>query len=355
MRAHHHGEPASLPGMADTVHATVHSLPSGQLTSTYPPLPPLLDDAVAQLVQESPVVLHELVEQYGSPLNLVWPHLLGDNARKLTAVLRRHGVRHEVFYGAKVNKSQAFIHAAVQAGIGVDVSSLHEAADALKAGADPARLCATGPAKTRAFHELLIAQSALVSIDSRQELQDLEDCLRPGPPSRRATRRRCTSRPLSGTRPRHPARSGIGATPRRRRLPNRGPCPTASHWTRPTATGSRRRSSCRVRPGLLRALRTTPSARRSAPPAGTVCHRPAPGARSCRAASASMPGSAGRRCRCFERWVRSNRFLAYEVKETGCAPFRPRIRDVSTFRFGRLPPVATGRARPSRPICRLWS
>ena len=186
MRAHHHGEPASLPGMADTMHATVHSLPSGQLTTTYPPLRPLLDEAVAQLVQESPVVLHELVEQYGSPLNLVWPHLLGDNARKLTDVLRRHGVRHEVFYGAKVNKSQAFIHAAVQAGIGVDVSSLHEAADALQAGADPGRLCATGPAKTRAFHELLIAQGALVSIDSRQELQDLEDCLRPGPPSRPA-------------------------------------------------------------------------------------------------------------------------------------------------------------------------
>ena len=98
MRAHHHGEPASLPGMADTVHATVHSLPSGQLTTTYPPLRPLLDEAVAQLVQESPVVLHELVEQYGSPLNLVWPHLLGDNARKLTDVLRRHGVRHEFFY-----------------------------------------------------------------------------------------------------------------------------------------------------------------------------------------------------------------------------------------------------------------
>jgi diaminopimelate decarboxylase len=182
MRAHHHGEPASLPGMTDTVHA-VHSLPSGQLTTTYPPLTPLLDEAVAQLVQESPVVLHALVERYGSPLNLVWPHLLANNARKLTETLRRNGVRHEVFYGAKVNKSHAFIHAAVQAGVGVDVSSFHEATDALNAGADPARLCATGPAKTRVFHELLVAQGALISIDSRQELHDLEDCLNSRPPS----------------------------------------------------------------------------------------------------------------------------------------------------------------------------
>lgn len=193
MRAHHHCEPEGLPGWPAAQDAHAPQAASGKRAArvdearhhghrqgTYPPLPPLLDDAVAQLVHGSPALLTELVEQYGSPLNLVWPHLLRNNTRKLTEVLRSHGVNHAIFYGAKVNKSQAFLHAAVQEGIGVDVSSLYEAADALAAGAQPARLCATGPAKTAAFLQMLVAQGSLISIDSREELHDLEQCLHTG-------------------------------------------------------------------------------------------------------------------------------------------------------------------------------
>ena len=92
----------------------------------------------------------------------------------------------EIFYGAKVNKSPALVRAAVQAGIGVDVSSLYEAGDALRAGADPTRLCATGPAKTRAFHKLLLDNASLISIDSLQELQDLDHCLQSAGAGQRA-------------------------------------------------------------------------------------------------------------------------------------------------------------------------
>lgn len=173
--------------------------PGARTAAAYPPLPPLLTDAAAQLVHASPGVLHDLVARYGSPLHLLWPEQLGSNVHRLVQVLRAHGLRFEIFYGAKVNKSPAFVHAAVQAGIGVDVSSLYEAADALRAGADPARLCATGPAKTAEFHHMLVRHGALISIDSVQELHDLEHCLRTAAPTPRPARVLLRHRPQAST------------------------------------------------------------------------------------------------------------------------------------------------------------
>lgn len=139
-----------------------------------PPLPPILDPAIARLITEHPGKLHALVEMYGSPLHLVWPERVTDNAAAMRGTLERHGVRHRIFYGAKANKSQALVAGAVAAGCGVDVSSLPEFEDAVRAGAGPERICATGPAKTRAFLGVLIAAGALIAIDSLEELADIE-------------------------------------------------------------------------------------------------------------------------------------------------------------------------------------
>lgn len=141
-------------------------------------LSPILDQSVSRLVCTSPETLQNLVNRYGSPLNIVWPHILKQNVEAFRAVLHAHRVRYEIFYGAKVNKSQALVHAAVESGIGVDVSSIYEFRDALRAGADPARLCATGPAKTAAFHAELVTHDSLISIDSMEELSELEDVIR---------------------------------------------------------------------------------------------------------------------------------------------------------------------------------
>ncbi|AVR97150.1 Y4yA family PLP-dependent enzyme [Pseudoduganella armeniaca] len=138
------------------------------------PLVPLLDQAVAALLHAAPGQLAGLVGRHGSPLNVVWPHILRQNVDTLRAVLRAHDVRHEIFYGAKVNKSPALVHAAVRADAGVDVSSVYELRDALGAGADPARVVATGPAKTAVFHAELLACGALISVDSCEELAALE-------------------------------------------------------------------------------------------------------------------------------------------------------------------------------------
>ncbi|WP_293765676.1 Y4yA family PLP-dependent enzyme [uncultured Aquitalea sp.] len=150
-------------------------LPLRPLAGRAHSLPPLLDPVIAKFLHVKQHLLQVLTMEYGSPLNLVWPHCLAQNVKAMRAVLDRHEVRYEIFYGAKVNKSQALVRAAVEAGIGVDVSSIYEMNDALRAGLNRVRLCATGPAKTRAFHEELIARGALISVDSVEELADLAE------------------------------------------------------------------------------------------------------------------------------------------------------------------------------------
>ncbi|MFW0755166.1 Y4yA family PLP-dependent enzyme [Pseudomonas sp. H11T01] len=147
-----------------------------QHATAYAPerLKPLVDPVIEKLLYASPHTLVALVAEHGSPLNLTWPHALKANVVALQDVLNKQGVRHEIFYGAKANKSQALISAAISANIGVDVSSIHEFQDALRAGARPDRLCATGPAKTEAFHEALVRNGSLISIDSEEEFDHLE-------------------------------------------------------------------------------------------------------------------------------------------------------------------------------------
>ncbi|HVW51250.1 MAG TPA: Y4yA family PLP-dependent enzyme [Trinickia sp.] len=146
-------------------------------------LPPIAGPAIERLIR-SPQALIDMTRTYGSPLNVVLPQVLPENVERLRAVLRRHEVQYRLYYGAKVNKSPGLVRAAVAADIGVDVSSLGEMRDALRAGIDPARLCATGPAKTRVFHMALVANGALISVDSLEEFGDLEAVAREVDPAR---------------------------------------------------------------------------------------------------------------------------------------------------------------------------
>lgn len=137
-------------------------------------LKPLLDPVVARLIHNYPHTLLELTFQYGSPLNLVWPHAFEINAAALQSVLNQYNVHHAIFYGAKANKSQCLLGAASTSGIGVDVSSIHELDAALRAGTPAERLCATGPAKTTVFHRALVRTGCLICVDSLEEFGHLK-------------------------------------------------------------------------------------------------------------------------------------------------------------------------------------
>ncbi|QXI18515.1 Y4yA family PLP-dependent enzyme [Pseudomonas hamedanensis] len=144
-------------------------------------LTPLIDPVISAFINKFPDTLTALVEQHGSPLNVVWPHAFELNTQALLAVLKQHSVAHAIFYGAKANKSQCLLSAAATSAIGVDVSSLYELQAALRAGTPAAKICATGPAKTAAFHQALISAGALICVDSLEEFDHLKELLEAQP------------------------------------------------------------------------------------------------------------------------------------------------------------------------------
>lgn len=137
-------------------------------------LKPLIDPIIDTLINHFPSTLINLVKHHGSPLNLVWPHAFELNTQALRAVLEEYEVPHAIFYGAKANKSQSMLNAAAHSAIGVDVSSIHELEAALRAGTPAAKICATGPAKTVAFHQALVSAGSLVCVDSLEEFDHLK-------------------------------------------------------------------------------------------------------------------------------------------------------------------------------------
>ncbi|WP_260954365.1 Y4yA family PLP-dependent enzyme [Pseudomonas citri] len=141
-------------------------------------LTPLLDPVLTHFIENRAAQLLELLAQYGSPLNLVWPHAFKTNVTALQAVLNQYNVKHSIFYGAKANKSQCLLDAAAQLGIGIDVSSVHELDAARRAGMPGAHLCATGPAKTTAFHRALVEAGSLICVDSPEEFAHLNRLVR---------------------------------------------------------------------------------------------------------------------------------------------------------------------------------
>lgn len=172
-----------------------------------PRLRPRLDPVVATLLGQ-PDRLHHWLDTWGSPLNLVIPTLFEANVARLQTVLdRRLPGGSRLFYAHKANPSPAFVRAAVDAGIGVDVASPGELASALAAGADPSGLEGTGP-KGQRFLTALLDAGAIVNVDSLAELELLTHC---------ATTRRGRQVPvlarLSGAGSRAGAAPGTGGRP----------------------------------------------------------------------------------------------------------------------------------------------
>ncbi|EGD42994.1 Orn/DAP/Arg decarboxylase 2 [Nocardioidaceae bacterium Broad-1] len=114
----------------------------------------------------------EAIERFGSPLHVVFPQVMAENAASLKAVLRRHAVPHDVFYAHKVNASTALVAEAAAAGLGVDVASSAELDRALAAGFAPDWIEATGP-KSPAFIQRIASLGVTTNADDLWELDRL--------------------------------------------------------------------------------------------------------------------------------------------------------------------------------------
>jgi diaminopimelate decarboxylase len=136
-------------------------------------LPALWDPALRAFVDTQTALIRELAYGFDAPLHLVFPERFGRNVAAFERVLQRHRLAGRVYYAKKANKARCFVRVAAERGIGVDVASVGEFADALAAGVRGRDIGVSGPAKAADLLRLAVLHDALVAIDSADELARL--------------------------------------------------------------------------------------------------------------------------------------------------------------------------------------
>lgn len=138
-----------------------------------PRLPAALGPELLGALAE-PGLLTELVDGFGSPLNVLLPQRLSVNVAASRRAFAAHpGLRHRVFLAHKPNRSAAVIRQAAVDGVDLDVASEGELRSGLTSGFPGHRMEATGP-KNLAFLRLALQHGVLVNADSHAELRTLD-------------------------------------------------------------------------------------------------------------------------------------------------------------------------------------
>jgi diaminopimelate decarboxylase len=130
-----------------------------------PAIHPAVKDFLADQKQVS-----QLVMALGSPLNIMFPHLVGENLKAFADTMRKHHVLGRVFLAHKTTRSDSLVKQMAVETVSLDVASLNELKHALACGFDGSRLEATGP-KNRDFIALCLMHSVTLNIDSLSELK----------------------------------------------------------------------------------------------------------------------------------------------------------------------------------------
>jgi diaminopimelate decarboxylase len=133
-------------------------------------LAPKLHPAGQALLADSALV-GSLVDGFGSPLNVLFPHIAVENFEAFRSAYRNHHIRGRVFYAHKPNKSAAVLRAlSSHPEAYIDVASQNELRSALGNGFRGERIEATGP-KSDDYLALALQHGVLINADSLSELE----------------------------------------------------------------------------------------------------------------------------------------------------------------------------------------
>ena len=145
-------------------HQRLRSAVTGQ-----PPLTGRLEPWLADVLAD-PTACADLLERFGSPVNLIDPAPLARNAAELVRAGAERGVEVRVRFARKANKALALVDAALGAGHGVDVASQAELAQVLETGAPPERIILSAAVKPTGLLELAVRSGVTISLDTAGEL-----------------------------------------------------------------------------------------------------------------------------------------------------------------------------------------
>lgn len=138
-----------------------------------PPLSPRLEGWHLE-VGARPRQAAELLRRHGSPLHLHHVEPLLRNAADLRRAAEEAGVHLGVFFARKANKAVAYVEAARDGGLGIDVASERELRQCLDGGVRPRALISTAAVKTSSLLALCAWHGIVTVLDNDDELEKLE-------------------------------------------------------------------------------------------------------------------------------------------------------------------------------------
>ncbi|MDK2890806.1 MAG: diaminopimelate decarboxylase [Methanoculleus sp.] len=116
----------------------------------------------------------DLAGRFGTPLYVTDEERIRENFRRLSGALTAHYPGIRILYAAKANGNLAIFKTLASQGAGADVFSAGEVALALAAGMRPESLLFNGSSKTPADLALAVEKGIRVSVDSPDELRQLD-------------------------------------------------------------------------------------------------------------------------------------------------------------------------------------
>lgn len=144
------------------------ALVNPQRVHSLPPLTPRTFDWVEGLLADADAC-HDLLETFGSPVNVLNPAPMKANIDELVAAGEAMGVETKVFYARKANKALVFADMVRDTGHGVDVASENELRQVLERGMPGERIICSAAIKPDVMLTLAMDHGVVVSVDTRAE------------------------------------------------------------------------------------------------------------------------------------------------------------------------------------------
>ena len=134
------------------------------------PLRGRLEPWQEQLAAE-PDRLAAWLAEHGSPVNLIDPSPMVENATELAEAATARDVPLRLFFARKANKALVLVDEAARLGLGIDVASERELRQVLDRGVAAGDIVVTAAVKPRALLALCVESRTVVAIDNLDELR----------------------------------------------------------------------------------------------------------------------------------------------------------------------------------------
>ncbi len=136
-----------------------------------PRVRPRIHPRIQTLLQNKDLIF-DLADQFGSPLNLVFPQNIHENIKTYQDAYKKNRLRGKIYFTSKPCKSLSLFREAAGSDIGIDVSSARSLQAVMACGWENDRIGATGP-KNKTYISLALQNDILLNVDNIDELKQI--------------------------------------------------------------------------------------------------------------------------------------------------------------------------------------